>query len=355
MATQAGIPGDNPPTISNESGLNTTFNVGSRKSKLALVQTEIVLSALATACPDYSYAIKARDTAAGDVDKLTPFKDMPVKNLWTHELETLMVEGQLDFLVHSLKDVPTQLPPGCEIGAVMTREDPRDAFVLKAGRNVCNIQDLPAGSVIGTSSIRRTAQIALKHPHLKILDVRGNVPTRLAKLDAADGPFDALILAAAGLVRLDLGHRITQYLDSGNGGMLHAVGQGAIGIENRSSDRRVQRMLNLINHQQTYLATAAERSLLRTLEGGCSAPLGVETTWTEGENGHNALLLKAIVVSTDGKEKADVEMKEIVQSKEEAELFGVNVASELLRRGADKILAEIKEKRPTTVADLEEK
>jgi hydroxymethylbilane synthase len=247
------------------------------------------------------------------------------------------------------------LPPGCEIGAVVAREDPRDAFVLKAGRKACNIQDLPAGSVIGTSSIRRTAQIALKHPHLKVVDVRGNVPTRLAKLDAADGPFDALILAAAGLLRLDLGDRITQYLDSENGGMLHAVGQGAIGIENRASDHRVQSMLSLINHQQTYLATAAERSLLRTLEGGCSAPLGVETVWTEGENNHNALQLKAIVVSTDGKEKADVEMIQVVQSKEEAELFGVNAASELLRRGADKILAEIKEKRPTTIADLEEK
>ncbi|EXJ56001.1 porphobilinogen deaminase [Cladophialophora yegresii CBS 114405] len=354
MATQAGITQDKALAMPDESGLNATFNVGTRKSKLALVQTELVLDALSKACPEYSYTIKARDTAAGDIDKLTPFKDMPVKNLWTHELETLMVEGHLDFLVHSLKDVPTQLPSGCEIGAVMAREDPRDAFVLKAGRNVCNIQDLPAGSVIGTSSIRRTAQIALQHPHLKVLDVRGNVPTRLAKLDAADGPFDALILAAAGLVRLDLGHRITQYLDSGNGAMLHAVGQGAIGIENRSSDHRVQRMLSLINHQETYLATAAERSLLRTLEGGCSAPLGVETAWTDGENGHNALQLKAIVVSTDGKERADVDMRKVVQSKKEAELFGVDVASELLRRGADKILAEIKEKRPTTVADLEE-
>jgi hydroxymethylbilane synthase len=236
---------------------------------------------------------------------------------------------------------------------VLNRSDPRDAFVLKAGRKPCNIQDLPAGSVVGTSSIRRTAQIALKYPHLKVVDVRGNVPTRLAKLDAEDGPFDALILAAAGLIRLDLGHRITQYLDSKNGGMLHAVGQGAIGIENRSSDDRVQGMLGLINHHQTFLATAAERSLLRKLEGGCSAPLGVETAWTEAGDGRE-LRMRSIVVSTDGKEKAEVEMQKPLQSKEDAESFGIDVASELLLKGADKILAEIKAKKPTTVADLGE-
>lgn len=256
---------------------------------------------------------------------------------------------------HHDTDVPTQLPPGCEIGAVLAREDPRDAFVLKAGREPCNIEDLPAGSVIGTSSIRRTAQIALNYPHLQVLDVRGNLPTRLAKLDSEDGQFDALILAAAGLIRIDLGHRITQFLDSNNGGMLYAVGQGAIGVENRSADDRVQGMLNMIDHHQTHLATATERSLLRTIEGGCSAPLGVETTWTKNADGQTALRLKAIVVSTDGKEKSEIDVTEQVQSKDEAEWFGTNAASELLRRGADKILAEIKAKKPTTVADLEEK
>ena len=189
---------------------------------------------------------------------------------------------------------------------------------------------------------------------MKVVDVRGNVPTRLAKLDAEDGPFDALILAAAGLIRLDLGSRITQYLDSGNGGMLHAVGQGAIGIENGSSNPRVQKMLQSVNHEKTFLATTAERSLLRTLEGGCSAPLGVETAWiVGGEKG--TLRLKIIVVSTDGKEYAEAELAEVVRTKEDAELFGIKAASELLQKGADKILAEIKAKKPTTVTDLEEK
>ena len=260
----------------------------------------------------------------------------------------------LSGVTDAFSDVPTQLPPGCEIGAVLARGDPRDAFVIKAGRKPCNIEDLSEGSVVGTSSIRRTAQIALKYPHLKVLDVRGNVPTRLSKLDAEGSPFDAIILAAAGLIRLDLGDRITQYLDSKNGGMLHAVGQGAIGIENRSPDDRVQSTLTLINHHETFLATTAERSLLRTIEGGCSAPLGVETAWVKPQDGQMALQLKAMVVSTDGKESVEIDMTESVTDKDDAEFFGVKAASELLKRGADKILAEIKAKKPTTVTDLEE-
>lgn len=237
----------------------------------------------------------------------------------------------------------------------MPREDPRDAFVIKAGRPSLNIQDLPAGSVIGTSSIRRTAQIALRYPHLKVRDVRGNVGTRLAKLDADDSGFDALILAAAGLLRLDLGDRITQYLDSNNGGMLHAVGQGAVGIENRSKDDRTQRSLRSIDHLETHLATATERSLLRTIEGGCSAPLGVETSLIDDGTGKTLLRLQAIVVSVDGKESVEIDLSEEVKTKAEAETFGINAASELLSKGADKILAEIKAKQPTTAIDLEDK
>lgn len=247
--------------------------------------------------------------------------------------------------------MPTQLPPNCEIGATLSRADPRDAFVLKAGRPAVNIQDLPAGSVIGTSSIRRTAQIALKYPHLVVKDMRGNIGTRLSKLDADNSEFDALILASAGLIRLDLGDRITQFLDSNNSGMLYAVGQGAIGIENRADDPKVKDIMTKINHLPTFYATTAERSLLRTIEGGCSAPLGIETGWVDAVQ----LRLKAIVVSVDGKEFAEVEMAEGVASVEDAERLGQEAATEILRRGADKILAEIKAKKPTTAADLEEK
>jgi hydroxymethylbilane synthase len=179
-----------------------------------------------------------------------------------------------------------------------------------------------------------------------------NVGTRLSKLDAEDGPFDALILAAAGLTRLNLGDRISQYLDSENGNMLYAVGQGAVGVENRSHDPKIQEMLASITHQPTHLATTTERSLLRKLEGGCSAPLGVETSWL-GDNVQ--LRLKAAVVSTDGKECSEIEMVDAVATLEQAESFGIRAAYSLLERGADKILAEIKAKKPTTVIDLEDK
>lgn len=337
---------------------------------MAVVQSETVVKALAAVWPDYRYDIKARDTAAGDIDKVTPFKDMPVKNLWTHELETLMIEGKLDFLVHCLKgvlfllyphcsltspDVPTQIPSTCELSAVIEREDARDALVIKAGRPACKIGDLPAGSIIGTSSIRRTAQIALQYPHLVVKDLRGNIGTRLAKLDAEDGPFDAIILAAAGLIRIDEEHRISQYLDSQNGGMMYAVGQGALAIESRTDNVKVRDMVKKINHRPTQLETLVERSLLRTIEGGCSAPLGVETSWLADTSGKTRLELKAIVVSTDGKQSVEIKMTEHVETDEDAEEFGINAASELLHKGADKILAEIKAKRPTTVTDLEEK
>lgn len=222
--------------------------------------------------------------------------------------------------------------------------------MTKAGRKPCKIQELPAGSIIGTSSIRRTAQIALKYPHLVVKDVRGNINTRLTKLDKEENDFDALILAAAGLLRTNEGHRITQYLDSTDGGMLYAVSQGAIGIENRANDGSVKEIISAVNHIPTFLAISAERSLLRTIEGGCSAPLGVESKW---EN--DTLRLNAIVVSIDGKEYAEVEVAEKVRSVEEAEQLGQMAAAEILKRGADKILAQIKAKKPTTAADLEEK
>lgn len=350
MSTLSVVSGPGAPHADDAAVHESTFLVGTRKSKLALKQTEMVIQEAVKEFPTRRFVIKARDTAAGDIDKVTPFKDMAVKNIWTHDLETLMIEKQLDVLVHSLKDVPTQLPANCEIGATLLREDPRDALVVKPNRHPCNIDDLPAGSVVGTSSIRRTAQVALKYPHLVVKDVRGNVGTRLEKLDAEDGEFDALILAAAGLIRLNLRHRISQLLDSKSGGMLYAVGQGAIGIENRQDDTKMKEILGTINHWKTFYAVTAERSLLRTIEGGCSAPLGVETTW-KGDQ----LVLKALVASVDGKQSVEVEMSQDVTNVADAESLGREAAAEILKRGADKILAEIKAKKPTTPADLEEK
>jgi hydroxymethylbilane synthase len=252
-------------------------------------------------------------------------------------------------LVHSLKDVPTVLPPEFEIGATPEREDPRDVFIVRPESSIKRIQDLPEGAVVGTSSVRRTAQIARSYPHLEVKDCRGNIDTRLAKLDAEDSPYDAIILAAAGVLRINLAHRITQYLDSSNG-MLYAVGQGAIGVENRIDDQIIKTQLEQVNHIPTYLAINAERGLLRYLEGGCSAPLGVESTWLDD----GQLQLRAIVVSTNGKESAEADLTGPVRTVEEAETFGVTLAKVILDKGADKILSEIKAKRPTLPSDLGE-
>lgn len=233
-------------------------------------------------------------------------------------------------------DVPTLLPATCTLGPMMPREDSRDVFVVKQGLPYKSLADLPAGSVVGTSSIRRTAQLARKYPHLKVQDIRGNIGTRLAKLDAEDSPYSCAILAAAGLLRLDLQDRITQYLDSKNSGMLYAVGQGALGIEVRKEDTQLLEMLNKIGHQQTTYAALAERSLLRTLEGGCSAPLGVETEWVSGK-----IRMRSVVVSVDGKQCAQVEVDGDVDSPESAEAFGVTVAEALVADGAGAILEEI--------------
>lgn len=220
------------------------------------------------------------------------------------------------------------------------------------GRPKCGLADLPAGSVVGTSSIRRTAQIALKHPHLRIQDARGNIPTRLRKLDEDGGPFDALILAAAGLIRLDLGQRISEFLSSKTGGMLYAVGQGAIGVESRTNDVRMSHLLDSINDRSTSFACLAERSLLRKLEGGCSAPLGVETEWISEGQDTPVLQMRAIVVSVDGKESAEIEMEEQITTAEAADRFGINVANALVANGADRILDAIHAKKRTEIIDL---
>jgi hydroxymethylbilane synthase len=221
----------------------------------------------------------------------------------------------------------------------MDRADPRDAVVMKAGSPYKSIAELPAGSVVGTSSVRRSAQIARRFPHLQFRDVRGNIGTRLSKLDAEDAEFKCLILAAAGLQRLDLGDRITQFLDSKTlgGGILHAVGQGALGIEIREGDQRMIDLLRPLADMDATLACLAERSLMRTLEGGCSVPIGVETEWIE----KGKLLMKAIVVSLDGTESVEVERLGEILTEKEADEFGWAIAQDLVERGASRILDAI--------------
>jgi hydroxymethylbilane synthase len=267
-------------------------------------------------------------------------------------------------LTVKLIDMPTQLPPNMSIGAILPREDPRDALCLspsltstldsstKSSAHAI-LSSLPAGSLIGTSSLRRQAQLKRAHPHLNFADCRGNVPTRLRKLDDPKSftdqevpEFAALILAAAGLIRLDLGHRITAFLSKKEGGVMHAVGQGAIGVEIREDDKGTAKLLSTLSCWKTERACIAERSLMRTLEGGCSVPIGVETEWAspaspeDGEGG-DMLLMRGTVVSIDGSEAVEAEEKAIVKTRQEADAFGREVARVLVERGAEKILKNI--------------
>ncbi|GAB0133691.1 hypothetical protein EsDP_00002091 [Epichloe bromicola] len=322
---------------------NDSLTVGTRKSPLAMAQAELVVASLQALFPSDSFPINGT-TTTGDRDQNTALYNFGGKGLWTTQLEEKLASGEVDMVVHSLKDMPTTLPDNCVLGAVTKREDPRDILAIKRElrdrHGWKSIRDLPEGSVIGTSSIRRIAQLARRYPHLKFKDVRGNIQTRLKKLDE-DPDMSAIVLAAAGLLRMGLGEHITQYLDVDNGGILHAVGQGALGVECRSGDERVLEALRRIEDKDTALACLAERSLMRELEGGCSVPIGVETTWVDGK-----LKLRATVVSVDGKEGVDVELLETVASRDDAEHLGKRAARDLVSEGADKILDAINKARP---------
>lgn len=360
-----------------------TFHIGTRRSLLARVQTDEVVKALKKAWPDYKFEIHAMATT-GDNNQTTALHKFNSKALWTQELEVQLQSGELDLIVHSLKDMPTQLPHDLELGGVTKRIDPRDALVIKPSLidRYHSLAELPEGSVIGTSSLRRTAQLKRHYPHLKFADVRGLIGTRLAKLDNPDSEYSAIVIAVAGLVRLGMTDRISTYLSKDNGGMLYAVGQGGLGIETRIGDTRVQELLSKIQCNRTAREALTERSLMRTLEGGCSVPIGVETSWiprssylTEGsgigvkpaedynsltgvatsspENSNkpppseekedltDEMLLKAVVVSLDGQESAEIETRKIVRTLEEADQFGWEAAGMLVEKGASKILEAI--------------
>lgn len=340
-----------PPAVPS----GTTIRVGTRRSALALKQCEIVISTLSQTHPHINFET-VTVSVMGDRDKTTPLPDLG-KGLWTSELEAMLTSDppQLDMIVHSLKDMPTSLPAGCVLGCVTKREDPRDVVVFRAGHGgkYKKLADLPAGAVVGTSSVRRAAQLRRRFPGLVFQDVRGNIDTRLRKCDDEALGFDAIILAAAGLLRMDLGGRIGQFLESESegGGMLHAVGQGALGIEAREGDALVLGVLRDIMDTETMLACEAERSLMRTLEGGCSVPIGVETDWVPGEKGvGQALRVRSVVVSLDGQEGAEVELTEEVVDMQSADKLGKKVASKLVEKGASRILEVINKTRTETPA-----
>ncbi|KAI8433524.1 hypothetical protein MSG28_015553 [Choristoneura fumiferana] len=255
-----------------ENEVKTVIRVGSRKSELALIQTNFVIDSLKKANPEKEFTIVTM-TTLGDRILDVSLPKIGEKSLFTKDLEDALRNNTVDFVVHSLKDLPTSLPDGLAIGAVFEREDPRDALVLREDLKEHTLESLPDGSVIGTSSLRRTAQLHMRHPRLCVQDVRGNLNTRLRKLDS--GGYAALLLAAAGLQRMGWGDRVSKILPCAE--MKYAVGQGALAVECRADDHSVLALLAPFNHAGTYCRVLAERSFLKTLGGGCSAPVGVST------------------------------------------------------------------------------
>lgn len=306
-----------------------TVRIGSRKSQLALVQTYWVRDELQKAFPEISFEVETMETQ-GDKVLNVALSKIGDKGLFTQELEDGMLRGDTDFAVHSLKDLPTNLPEGLILGCVTERVDPADALVVNQKHQDKQLDTLPAGSVIGTSSLRRLAQLRHHYPHLKFKDIRGNVNTRLAKLD--NGDYDAIILAAAGLQRLDFAERIHQIIPSDIS--LHAVGQGALGIECRAEDEEILTLLRqVLEHPESRDRCYAERSFLRELEGGCQVPIGVNTQ-LDGEQ----LTLIGMVASLDGQTLIRDQVK---GDRQAAEKLGQDLAAKVVAQGADKILAEI--------------
>ncbi|KAF9919499.1 triosephosphate isomerase [Linnemannia zychae] len=329
-----------------------TIPIGTRKSALAIAQTVQVQSALEKLNPTKSFPL-LRMSTTGDNIQGQPLSSIGTTALFTRELENSLERKECDLLVHSLKDVPTQVKPGFVIGAMMKREEPNDVMVMRVGEFKA-LQDFGEGDVVGTSSVRRASQIRRLCPGVQVMDVRGNVNTRLAKLDAADSPYTCLLLAAAGLQRLNFDDRITATLPPSV--MLHAVGQGSIAIECRSDDTETLELIKPLDHLPTRLRCEAERSVMRILEGGCSVPIGVWTEFvrsssepTEAES-VGKLHLKALVSSLDGSEIAEAEATADVNGDVQAAVeLGRAVANELLTKGADKILAKVLRDRDTTL------
>ncbi|KXG43027.1 hydroxymethylbilane synthase [Tepidibacillus infernus] len=307
--------------------MKNTFVVGSRKSQLALTQTEWVIEKLKKLYPNIRFEIKEIVTKGDKILDVTLSK-VGGKGLFVKEIEQALLDGEIDFAVHSMKDMPAEMAEGLTIGAVPEREDPRDCLISNQDYT---IETLPIGAKVGTSSLRRAAQIVAYRPDLKIESIRGNVNTRLSKLET-DG-LNAIILAAAGLKRMNWQDRITQYLDVDL--CLPAVGQGALGIQVRENDQETIQMLQYIDDQETRMIISAERALLHHLQGGCQIPIGAYARWQNDQ-----IHLVGMVAAVDGKR---ILKAEATGSKEEAVSLGIKVANQLLQQGADQILAEVKE------------
>ncbi|AVX11771.1 hydroxymethylbilane synthase [Stutzerimonas stutzeri] len=305
--------------------MSREIRIATRKSALALWQAEYVKARLEASHPGLKVSLVPM-VSRGDKLLDAPLAKIGGKGLFVKELETALLENEADIAVHSMKDVPMEFPEGLGLYCICEREDPRDAFV---SNRFDSLDALPPGSVVGTSSLRRQAQLLARRPDLKIQFLRGNVNTRLAKLDA--GEYDAIILAAAGLIRLGFGERIRSSI--GVDESLPAGGQGAVGIECRTGDSEVHALLSCLNHAPTATRVVAERALNKRLNGGCQVPIACYAV-LEGEQ----LWLRGLVGQPDGTLLLRAEGRAPAA---EAEALGVQVAEELLDQGAEQILKAV--------------
>lgn len=301
--------------------------IATRKSPLALWQAEYVKQQLLAHHPQLQVELIALSTRG---DKLldTSLAKVGGKGLFVKELEIALLEDEADIAVHSMKDVPMEFPDGLALAAICEREDPLDAFV---SNNYQHLDQLPAGALVGTSSLRRQSQVRAQFPDLQIKDLRGNVNTRLAKLD--QGEYDALILASAGLIRLDMHQRIASRLEAEL--CLPAGGQGAVGIECRAEDKAIQALLDPLHHPQSAFCVLAERAMNRRLQGGCQVPIGC---YAQLQSSGDRLNLRGLVASVDGQTMLKADIQGAV---EDAERLGEMLADKLLSMGAGEILTSV--------------
>lgn len=305
--------------------LEKTLKIATRQSPLALWQANYVKDRLQQLYPDLTIELVPMVTK-GDVILDSPLAKIGGKGLFVKELENALLNKEADIAVHSIKDVPMQFPEGLGLAVICQREDPRDAFVSHSYRTFA---ELPQGAVVGTSSLRRQCQLKALRPDLDIRSLRGNVGTRLSKLD--NGDYAAIILASAGLIRLGLADRIASFIDVEQS--LPAAGQGAVGIECRTDDAQVQALLAPLADAETTYCVLAERAMNNHLQGGCQVPIGGYAVLQQGQ-----LYLRALVGDIDGSRIIRAEGKSAVEN---AEVLGVKIAEQLLAQGADKILQAI--------------
>ena len=303
----------------------TEIRIATRQSALALWQAEYVKTQLLRAHPKLRVSLLPM-TSRGDQLLDAPLAKIGGKGLFVKELETALLEGRADIAVHSMKDVPMSFPEGLGLHCICEREDARDALV---SNQYDSLMQLPAGSLVGTSSLRRQAQLLALRPDINIQFLRGNVNTRLQKLDA--GEYDAIILAAAGLLRLGFAPRLREFLSLEHS--LPSAGQGAVGVECRNDDKHVQALLKPLHHAHTALSVQAERAVNQHLNGGCQVPIAAYAE-LQGDK----LWLRALVGQPDGSLLLRSEARGLA---EQAQALGVQVAEDLLRQGADKILSAL--------------